>query len=56
MKTPILNITNKKFQTTISKFVKVMEISKAINLILAKPFMWLSGVETEAGSVGSISK
>jgi hypothetical protein len=54
--TPILNITNKKFQTTISKFVKVMEISKAINLALAKPFMWLSGVETEAGSVGSISK
>jgi hypothetical protein len=54
--TPILNITNKKFQTTISKFVKVMEISKAINLALAKPFMLLSGVETEAGSVGSISK
>jgi len=54
--TPILNITNKKFQTTISKFVKVMETSKAINLLLAKPFMALSGVETEAGSVGSISK
>jgi len=54
--TPILNITNKKFQTTLSKFVKVMEISKAINLTLAKPFMLLSGVETEAGSVGSISK
>jgi len=54
--TPILNITNKKFQTNLSKFVKVMEISKAINLTLAKPFMLLSGVETEAGSVGSISK
>jgi hypothetical protein len=54
--TPILNITNKKFQTTLSKFVKVMEISKAINLFLAKPFMLLSGVETEAGPVGSISK
>jgi len=54
--TPILNITNKKFQTNLSKFVKVMEISKAINLTLSKPFMLLSGVETEAGSVGSISK
>jgi hypothetical protein len=54
--TPILNITNKKFQTTLSKFVTVIETSKAINLTLARPFMWLSGVETEAGSVGSISK